>query len=88
MDLFARMSIGMPESVACMRRKAALERLLALSENCFAQLMVVITPCSTVEAYFLFTAITGCLGVPVEKAAKQLEEETRKFDRCASIRCP
>ena len=88
MDLFVRMGHGVTEEIAAIRRRDALKRLIALSENCFAELMVDITPCSVVEAYFAFTAITGCLGVPVEKAAKQLEEEARKQnDRRSAICC-
>jgi len=79
MSLFSRMGRGLTEEIAALRRRDALKRLIALSENCFADLMVEVTPCSAVEAYFAFTAITGCLGVPVEKAARQLEEEARSF---------
>lgn len=78
LEIFARMSRGVPESIARERRKMALERLIALSGNGFAASMVQIEPCSAVGAYFFFTAITGCLGVDVNQAAIQLEQEARK----------
>ncbi len=34
---------------------------------------MIVTPCTAAEAYHLFVAITGCLGVQVDEAARLLE---------------
>jgi hypothetical protein len=77
MELFVRMGDGVPEEVAREKRKCFLQRLLVDSENGFASRSMSVTPCSAVEAYHLFVAITGCLGVPIEKAARKLEAAIR-----------
>jgi len=87
MELFCKMSLRVPESVGRARRQKFLERLIAFSDNGFADKMVEVTPCDPVTAYHLFVAITGCLGVNIEKAAKLLEEEVRSYDRGAPLRC-
>jgi len=79
MAILSRLSRGVPESVACLRRRDVLRRLMALSKTGFAGSPVDLGPLSTVEAYFAFTAITGCLGVSAEEAAIQLEREVRYY---------
>jgi len=87
MRLLARLSQGVPESIGCQRRRAVLVRLMALSTSGFAGKPVDLGPLSTVEAYFAFTALTGCLGVPVEEAAKRLEDEVRKYEKGDPMVC-
>lgn len=77
MDLFVRFGHNRPEAHAAAMRAAFLQGLMDHSTNCFAGKMVQVSPCSAVEAYHLFVAITGCLGVPVEKAARTLEMVVR-----------
>ncbi len=76
--LFERMGHNLSDLQAREQRAAFLRRLVRLSGNGFAQQTVQITPCDAVEAYFAFTAITGCLGVDVDQAARMLEEEVRR----------
>jgi hypothetical protein len=76
-ELFSRMGHGVPESIACIYRMRALERLIKLSGTGFAEKMVELTPLNTVEAYFAFVAVCGQLGVDINRAAKQLEQEVR-----------
>lgn len=78
MDLFQRLGQGKPELIARSMRAAFLQGLLDGSTKGFARLPRIVDPCSPVEAYQLFVAITGCLDVPVEWAARQLEEVVRR----------
>jgi hypothetical protein len=72
LDLFGR--LGSDE-----RRANFLQGLIAHSRTGMAgKLMQVNLPCSSVQAYLLFVAITGCLGVQVEEAANKLEAEVSK----------
>jgi hypothetical protein len=67
------------------RRVAFLKRLIAYSKNGFAAKMVQINPvCDPVTAYFTFVAITGCLGVNVDEAAKMLDREVSRAG-CTSL---
>jgi hypothetical protein len=78
MGLMVRLGEGLTEAEAGKRRARVLRSLLGDSRTAFKNLAVNITPCGAVEAYHLFTAITGCLGVPVETAARRLEEVIRR----------
>lgn len=78
--LFERLGLGLTEADGNERRAAFLRKLLTFSENGFAEKMVQITPCNAVDAYRIFGAITGCLGVNVDKAAKLLDNVVRKQD--------
>ena len=78
MILFQRLGQDLPEVLAKERRAEFLKKLIRFSKNGFADKMVTITPCDPVEAYFAFTAITGCLQVDVDLAARMLEEEVRR----------
>ncbi len=78
---------GLPEVVADQRRAAFLQSLIGDSETGLDGRPLQVTPCDPVRAYLLLVAITGCLGVPVEKAAKKLERVVRdqssgKSDEC------
>lgn len=79
MDLFQRLGGNEPEHLKRARRAGFLTGLISLSDNGFGGLLSAtrITPCSAGEAYFLFVAICGVLGVPIEEAAKLLEEVVR-----------
>lgn len=79
MSLFVRMGRGVPEEVARKRRQGFLQALLDLSDT-FTTNRLLVTPCSAAEAYHLFTAVTGCLGVDVTEAAQLLERVVRRLE--------
>ena len=83
--LLKRLGHGLPEFQQAQMRADWLRDLVKASENCFAQKMVHLEPCCLADAYFAFVAITGCLGVPVEKGAKLLEQRIRQGVGCAPI---
>lgn len=74
MRLFVKMGDGLPEEIAMKLRARFLQKMLSDSTNGFAQKAMIVTPCSAVEAWHMFVAICGCLGVKIEEAAKKLEE--------------
>lgn len=78
MDCFVRMGHGLSEFDAACRRARFLRRLVGQSAQGWSQLPAAITPCSAAEAYHLFVAITGVLGVPIDRAAMILEQEVRR----------
>lgn len=80
MGLFVRMGRGLPADLAGMRRAGFLSGLIACSSSFGARRMVV-DPCTAIEAYKLFVAITGCLGVPIDRAAKLLECVVREVEK-------
>ncbi|MBX9682124.1 MAG: hypothetical protein K2X38_25480 [Gemmataceae bacterium] len=61
-------------------RAAFLQGLIPHSVSALAAAPLIVNPdkCDPVGAYFLFGAITGCLDVPIEAAAKLLDEAVRK----------
>ena len=69
---------GRSETEAANIRAEWLKALLRHSQNGFAERMVQIVPCPAVEAYRVFTAITGVLGVSIAKGVELLEETIRK----------
>ncbi len=76
--LFQKMGHGVSEEVAAARRAQFLSALLRGSAMPgMATKPCLVTPCSPTDAYFEFVALTGCLGVNIEEAAKQLEEAVR-----------
>jgi hypothetical protein len=77
MNLFVRLGEHLPEQQARQRRAQFLQRLISRSTKGFADLPRAIEPCSAVEAYHLFVAITGCLHVPIDEAARLLERTVR-----------
>ena len=77
MDLFVRMGHGVPEQIGSARRRGFLQGLMVLGSGFWQNAPVEVTPCSAAEAYMLFVAITGCFGVPIEDAAKLLEDVVR-----------
>ncbi len=78
MALFVRMGQGKPEVLARSMRAGFLQALIDGSMNGFAKVPRKVSPCSAVEAYNLFVAITGVLGVPIDRAARLLEETVRR----------
>jgi hypothetical protein len=69
---------GRNEVEAAELRAQWLRAIIRHSENGFAERMAVIAPCPPVEAYRVFTAITGVLGVKISKAVELLEETIRR----------
>ncbi len=78
--LFNRMGHGLSERVGGMKRAGFLQGLIFVSTT-FTGKPLIVEPCSAIEAYNLFIAITGCLGVDIEGAAQLLEEVVRRCDR-------
>jgi hypothetical protein len=78
MDLFVRMGQSLPEEIARERRAEFLRSLLAGSTNGFAGKAMQVTPCDAVQAYHCFVALTGVLGVPIDRAARKLENYVRQ----------
>jgi hypothetical protein len=78
LELFVRLGNGLPDAVANIRRAGFLQALLSESRNGFASKPMTVGPCTAVEAYHLFVAICGVLGVPVETGAKLLEQRIRR----------
>lgn len=77
-EAFARMGHGLPEMQAAAQRAAFLQSLLRGSTTGFAGRPLRATPLSARDAYLSFVALTGAFGVPIEQAARVLEEEVRK----------
>jgi hypothetical protein len=80
MDLFHRMGRGLSDELAGMRRAGFLQGLLNLSQNGWSQKPTIIDPCSAQDAYGMFVAITGVLGVDVTQAAVALENVVRHLE--------
>jgi len=72
--LFERLGAGLPDKLADARRAGFLQGLIPHSLTGMADAPLVVSPCNSVEAYRLFGAITGVLGIPVEYAAIILEK--------------
>jgi hypothetical protein len=77
LDLFVWMGKGLPERLAREKRAAFLRRLLYGSTTGFKDRPMLVTPCSAAEAYHIFVAVTGCMGVSIGQAARRLESEVR-----------
>ncbi len=78
MEMLSRVGYGLPEMQAAQQRAAFLQGLLNGSTNGFADKPFQATPLSPTDAYFALVALTGAFGVPVEEAARRLEQEARK----------
>lgn len=78
LEAFARMGHGLPEMQAAQQRSSFLRHLLRGSTTGFAGRPILTTPMYPTDAYFAFVALTGAFGVPVDEAARRLEEEVRK----------
>lgn len=73
MRLFVRLGEGLPETMAREKRARFLQSLMGDSTTGLDGKPLAVTPCSAVEAYNLFIAITGVLGVEIDGAAQKLE---------------
>ncbi len=73
MRLLDRLGDGLSHEDGCKRRAKFLQGLLGDSTTGFDGKPLKASPCTTVEAYHLTVAITGCLGVPIEVAAQKLD---------------
>jgi hypothetical protein len=80
MRLMGRLGDGVSDGVGCRRRQHFLQSLLGASTTGMAGKPLQVTPCSAVDAYHLFVAITGVLGVKIEDAAKKLERYVRSLE--------
>ncbi len=78
LELFVRMGKGLPEPLAREKRAVFLRRLMAGSTTGFKDRYLLVSPCSASEAYMIFVAIVGCLGVSIAQAAQRLEAEIRR----------
>ena len=78
--LFERMGKDLPEFMAKQKRAKFLLSLIPSGMKALANKPWSIDSeqCHPVGAYNLFIAITGILGVPIEKAAKLLDEAVSK----------
>ena len=76
MILFQKLGQHLPKFQADERRAMFLRALVKRYGSPWKY--VAITPCDPVAAYWMFTAITGCLEVPIDAAARLLDEEVRK----------
>jgi hypothetical protein len=77
--LFQRLGEGLPTLEADKKRARWLQNLIKSSGNGFAMSMTKIEPCDCVAAYFAFVAITGCLGVDINEAARRLDREVSRL---------
>ena len=77
MGLCKRIGRGLPDQQAAEARARVLADLVKQSTTCFGDKKILVSPCSPVDAYLLWGAITGCLGVPAEQAARTLEAVAR-----------
>lgn len=80
MILFQKLGEGLPDVQARIVRAKWLQDLIPHSVSSLATAPLIVSPdrCDPVGCYHLFVAITGCLGVPIDKAAKMLDETVRK----------
>lgn len=78
LNLMVRLGDGLSEAEAGERRARFLRSLLKDSTTAFRGAPLTVTPCDAVRGYHLMVAITGCLGVPIDVAARKLEEVVRR----------
>lgn len=77
MELFVRLGHGLDEAAAARKRQKFLQGLIGDARGFFDGKPLKVTPCSAVEAYQLFVAITGCLNVGIDAAAAKLQRLVR-----------
>jgi hypothetical protein len=88
MILFQRLGKHLPEKLADAKRAKFLASLIPHSVGALAPAPLIVPPCDAVGAYGLFIAICNALEVPIDKAAKMLDEEVRKDDGRVTLLCP
>ena len=80
-ECFERMGKNLPDDMAGARRAGFLTGLQQLIGGALMGRPIVIEGHPTAgEAYKLFVAITGCLGVQIDAAAVLLEEAVRRME--------
>jgi hypothetical protein len=77
LELFVRLGGNLPSFIADHKRALFLRDLHKYSRS-FKTIPFQIDPCDPIAAYNMFVAITGVLGVPIEKAAQWLEREVQR----------
>ena len=77
MDLFSRLGAGLPTDRANARRARFLQWLIKASNSGWCEKELQVSPCTAVEAYNLFLAITAQLDVPINTGARLLERWVR-----------
>lgn len=92
--LFGLLGEGLPDAMAREVRAKWLESLIPLSVSSLSNAPMRCSPdaCHPVGAYMLFVQIVGVLGVPIDDAARRLDETVRRMewmrdDRRASLLC-
>lgn len=78
MILFMRLGQSLPTPLADARRAKFLQGLIPHSIGALASAPLIVQPCDPVAAYNLMVQICGVLEVPIDKAARLLDEEVRK----------
>jgi hypothetical protein len=79
MHLLDRLGDGRSLEEGAQRRATFLRSLIRDSQSRgLSGVPMEVTPCDAVGAYHLFVAITGCLYVPIEEAARKLERLVRQ----------
>lgn len=81
MILLQRLGQHLPEPLANERRAQWLESLMAHSQGALNSKPIKLPfpeRCDPVRAYQIIVAITGVLGVPIDKAARMLDREVSR----------
>jgi hypothetical protein len=78
MILFMRLGHNLHKKLAVEKRAKWLQGLIPHSVGALAPAPLIVQPCDPIGAYGLFVAICGVLDVPIEKAAKMLDDEVRR----------
>jgi hypothetical protein len=78
-NLLGRLGHGVSHEQACARRACFIRGLLGQSKSPLAKRGIVTGNLETHQSYAALTAITGVLGVDIEKAAVVLEKEVRNL---------
>jgi hypothetical protein len=72
--LLKRLGDGVPDQAGNERRAGFLQGLIYMHDSPFVGKPMTVEPCTAIEAFQLFGAITGCLGIDAERAAIILEK--------------
>ncbi len=78
--LFQKLGEGLPDAMARDVRAKWLQDLIPMSLNSLADAPLKVNPlmCHPVGAYNLFVQIVGVLGVPIDDAARRLDETVKR----------
>lgn len=78
MILLQRLGSKLPLQLANECRAKFLQGLIPHSIGALAGIPIKVQPCDPVSAYHYLVAITGVLEVPIDKAARLLEQEVKR----------